>query len=51
MTEEGLFTGASPGVNVIAAIELGQRLAPDTNILVDSGLKYLSTNVFRKSEV
>ncbi|MFB8281609.1 PLP-dependent cysteine synthase family protein [Nocardia colli] len=51
-TEEGLFTGTSSGANVVAAIELGQRLGPDATIatiLVDSGLKYLSTNVFRVS--
>ncbi|WP_433663873.1 PLP-dependent cysteine synthase family protein [Nocardia sp. CA-128927] len=49
-TDEGLFTGTSSGANVIAAIDLGKRLGPDatvTTILVDSGLKYLSTNVFR----
>ncbi|MFI6169229.1 PLP-dependent cysteine synthase family protein [Nocardia sp. NPDC051052] len=48
--EEGLFTGTSSGANVIAAIGLGQRLGPDATlvtVLVDSGLKYLSTNVFR----
>ncbi|MFI6996387.1 PLP-dependent cysteine synthase family protein [Nocardia sp. NPDC050175] len=53
-TEEGLFTGTSSGANVIAAIELGQRLGPAATIatiLVDSGLKYLSTNVFRTSRV
>ncbi|WP_378741811.1 PLP-dependent cysteine synthase family protein [Nocardia brasiliensis] len=52
--EEGLFAGTSSGANVIAAIELGRRLGPDATIatiLVDSGLKYLSTNVFRTSRV
>ncbi|MFF3226547.1 PLP-dependent cysteine synthase family protein [Nocardia suismassiliense] len=51
--EEGLFTGTSSGANVLAAIELGQRLGPEATvatILVDSGLKYLSTNVFRTSQ-
>ncbi len=49
--EEGLFTGTSSGANVIAAIDLGTRLGPDatvTTILVDSGLKYLSTAMFGK---
>ncbi|MEV6562867.1 cysteine synthase family protein [Nocardia sp. NPDC051756] len=53
-TDEGLFSGTSSGANVIAAIELGRRLGPDATIatiLVDSGLKYLSTNVFRASRV
>ena len=50
--EEGLFAGASTGANVVAAIRLGQRLGPGATvatILVDSGLRYLSTDVFRAS--
>jgi cysteine synthase A len=50
--EEGLFTGTSSGANVLAAIRLGQRLgsrATVATLLVDSGLKYLSTDVFRRS--
>ena len=49
--EEGLFAGTSSGANVLAAIQLGQRLGPTARIatlLVDSGLKYLSTNVYRR---
>ena len=49
--EEGLFAGTSSGGNVVAAIRLGQRLGPEARIatlLVDSGLKYLSTEVFRR---
>ncbi len=48
--EEALFAGASSGANVVAAIRLGQRLGPRATvvtILVDSGLRYLSTDVFR----
>jgi len=48
--EEGLLAGASSGANVVAAIRLGLRLGPDATvatILVDSGLRYLSTDVFR----
>ncbi len=48
--EEALFTGASSGANVVAAIQLGQRLGPAATVatvLVDSGLRYLSTDVFR----
>jgi cysteine synthase A len=49
--EEGLFAGTSSGANVIGAIRTGQRLGPDKSvatILVDSGLKYLSTDVYRR---
>jgi cysteine synthase A len=47
--EEGLFAGTSSGANVIAAIRLGARSGPGAciaTLLVDSGLKYLSTNVY-----
>jgi cysteine synthase A len=49
--EEGLFAGTSSGANVIAAIRVAERLGPDAGIaalMVDSGLKYLSTDVYRK---
>ena len=49
--EEGLFAGTSSGANVLAAIQVGERLGPDARIvtlLVDSGLKYLSTDVYRR---
>ena len=49
--EEGLFAGTSSGANVIAAIRVGERLGPGarlTTLLVDSGLKYLSTQVYRR---
>lgn len=47
--EEGLFAGTSSGANVLAAIALGQRLGPQATVVTlmcDSGLKYLSTDVF-----
>ncbi len=50
--EEGLFAGSSSGGNVVAAIRLGLRLGPSARIatlLVDSGLKYLSTDVYRRA--
>jgi cysteine synthase A len=50
--EEALFAGTSSGANVIAAIQVGERLGPDANVgtlIVDSGLKYLSTDVYRRS--
>lgn len=49
--EEGLFAGTSSGANVIAAIQAAERLGPDAKVvtlMVDSGLKYLSTDVYRK---
>jgi cysteine synthase len=51
-TEEGLFAGTSSGANVLAAIRMGLRLGPDATVatlLVDSGLKYLSTPVYARA--
>lgn len=51
--EEGLFAGTSSGANVVAALRLGARLGPRARIatlLVDSGLKYLRTDVFRRAQ-
>jgi cysteine synthase A len=48
--EEGLFVGTSSGANVVAAIQVAERLAPGARVvtlMVDSGLKYLSTEVYR----
>jgi cysteine synthase A len=49
--EEGLFAGTSSGANVLAAIQVGARLGPTATVatlLVDSGLKYLSTPLYRR---
>jgi cysteine synthase len=49
--EEGLFAGTSAGANVLAAIAIGERLGPGATVvtlLCDTGLKYLSTDVFSK---
>ncbi len=49
--EEGLFAGTSSGANVVAAIQVAERLGPNATVvtlMVDSGLKYLSTDVYRK---
>ena len=49
--EEALFAGTSSGANVLAAIEVGRRLGPDATVvtlLCDSGLKYLSTDVYAR---
>lgn len=50
--EEAIFAGTSTGANVVAALEVAKRLGPDhtvATIIVDSGLRYLSTDVFRAS--
>ncbi len=47
--EEALFAGTSSGANVIAAIRVAQRLGPGAKVvtlMADSGLKYLSTDVY-----
>lgn len=49
--EEGLFAGTSSGANVAAAIQVAGRLGPNAKVvtlMVDSGLKYLSTDVFKR---
>jgi cysteine synthase len=49
--EEALFAGTSSGANVVAAIQVAERLGPGARVvtlMVDSGLKYLSTDVYRK---
>ena len=49
--EESLFAGTSSGANVIAAIAVAERLGPDSRVvtlMADSGLKYLSTDVYRR---
>jgi cysteine synthase A len=48
--DEALFAGTSSGANVIAAIQVAQRLGPGAKVvtlMVDSGLKYLNTDVYR----
>ena len=50
--EEGLFAGTSSGANLLAAIQVGLRLGPGATVvtlMVDSGLKYLGTDVFARS--
>jgi len=47
--EEGIFVGTSSGLNVIAALRVAKRLGPDATvatIMIDSGLRYLSTDLF-----
>ncbi len=48
--EEAIFGGASSGANVAAAVKVAQRLGPGAvvaTIIVDSGLRYISTDLFR----
>jgi len=49
--EEGVFAGTSSGANVVAAIQVGERLGPGARVvtlMADSGLKYLNTDLYRK---
>jgi len=49
-SEEALFAGSSSGANVVAAIQVAQRLGPGRKVvtlMADSGLKYLSTDVYK----
>ena len=49
--EEALFAGTSSGANVIAAIRVAERLGTGARVvtlMADSGLKYLSTDVYGK---
>jgi cysteine synthase A len=48
--EEGLFVGASSGANMVASLQVAKRLGPDATVatlMVDSGLRYLSTDLFK----
>jgi cysteine synthase A len=48
--EEALFAGTSSGANVVAALQVAERLGPKARVvtlMIDSGLKYLSTDVYR----
>jgi cysteine synthase A len=48
--EEALFAGVSSGANVAAALRIAARIGRDATVvtvLVDSGLKYLTTDVYR----
>jgi cysteine synthase A len=50
---EGIFAGTSTGANVVAALRVAQRLGPDAvvaTLACDSGLKYLSGELFQRSQ-
>jgi cysteine synthase A len=47
--EEGILAGTSSGANVVAALRVAERLGPTATvatIVVDSGLRYLSTDLY-----
>ena len=48
--EEAIFAGTSTGANIVAALRIAARLGPGKTVatlIVDSGFRYLSTDVFR----
>ncbi len=48
--KEGIFAGTSSGGNVCAALRIAERLVPGMNIVtlaIDSGLKYISTDLYK----
>jgi cysteine synthase A len=50
--KDGIFAGTSSGGNVCAAIRVAEKLGPSANVvtlMVDSGLKYLSTDLYRRT--
>ena len=50
--EEGLFAGTSSGANVVAALKVAERLGSDATVvtlMIDSGLKYLSTDLYKNT--
>ena len=47
--EEALFAGTSSGANVVAALQVAERLGPTSTVatlMVDSGLKYVASDVY-----
>jgi cysteine synthase A len=52
--EEGLFSGASSGANVTATIKVAGKLSPNATVvtlMIDSGLKYLSTDLYKTTTI
>ena len=48
--DEGIFAGTSTGGNLVAALDVAQRLGPEATVVTpmcDSGIKYLSTALYR----
>lgn len=52
--EEGIFAGTSTGANIVAAIKVAEKLPPESTvatIIVDSGLRYISTPLYERGEL
>lgn len=52
--QEGLFAGTSSGANVVEALRTAERMGPGSTIvtiLCDSGLRYLSTELYRPEKI
>lgn len=48
--EEGVFAGTSTGANLVAALKVATEMGPGKSVvtlMVDSGMKYLSTGLYR----
>ena len=48
--EEAIFGGTSSGANIVAALRVAKRLGPGATvgtIIIDTGLRYISTDVFK----
>jgi len=48
-SEEGIFGGASTGLNVVAAIKIASELGPGKRIVTlccDNGVKYLGSHIY-----
>ena len=51
--EEAVFAGTSTGANLVAALEIAERLGPRATVVTvmcDSGVKYLSTALYRQGQ-
>ncbi|MCH2292607.1 MAG: cysteine synthase, partial [SAR324 cluster bacterium] len=50
--EEGVFCGASTGLNVVGTLQLAQELGPGKKVVTlacDSGLKYLGRSLYENT--
>jgi cysteine synthase A len=51
--EEGIFAGTSTGANIVAALRVAEKMDPGqtvVTIIIDSGLRYLSTPLYQEPE-
>lgn len=51
--EEGIFAGTSSGANLMASINIAERMGPGktvATIIVDSGFRYISTPLYQSME-